>query len=149
MLMAIVRNDVIVDIGDYRDLFPNTSFPANGPSADWMRDNFCVYVTVWKPHDSETQKLIASEPYLENNQVFTVVVADKTQEDKDADAASKAATIRAKRDRLLQESDWLVIKSYELNQNIPGIWEVYRQALRDIPQQPGFPSTVNFPSKPE
>jgi len=149
MLMAIVRNDVIVDIGDYRNLFPNTSFPANGPSPEWMRDNDCVYVTVFKAHDSQSQKLVPAQPYLENGQVYTVVVEEKTQEDKDADSVSQAASVRARRDRLLQESDWIVIKSFELNQNILGIWEVYRQALRDIPQQPGFPATVNFPNKPE
>lgn len=65
------------------------------------------------------------------------------------DLIELAIIIRTKRDRLLQESDWIVIKSYELNQNIPGIWEIYRQALRDIPQQPGFPANVNFPNKPE
>ena len=32
---------------------------------------------------------------------------------------------------------------------LSGKWAVYRQKLRDIPQQPGFPFNVEFPEKPE
>lgn len=31
---------------------------------------------------------------------------------------------------------------------LTGNWAVYRQALRDIPEQPGFPFDINFPDKP-
>lgn len=56
--------------------------------------------------------------------------------------------IKEKRNLLLAESDWIVIKSFESNQNIPAAWEIYRQALRDIPQQAGFPDNVVWPEKP-
>ena len=148
MLVAIVESGVIVKIGDYRDLFPETSFPVNGPDAGWMQENNCLYVTVWKAHDSRTQKLVSAEPYLENNQVYTVAVADKTQAEKDADTASQAATVRADRNKRLADTDWRVIKHLELNENIPGVWEVYRQSLRDVPSQAGFPWGVQWPDQP-
>ena len=56
--------------------------------------------------------------------------------------------IRSRRDGLLQETDWIVIKSYERGQNIPAEWELYRQALRDITAQAGFPYEVTWPTKP-
>ncbi len=59
-----------------------------------------------------------------------------------------AAAVRATRDKLLAETDWIVIKNLELNQNVPGIWEVYRQNLRDIPSQAGFPHEITWPTKP-
>ena len=62
--------------------------------------------------------------------------------------AEQAKAVRADRDKRLSDTDWLVIKNLELNQNIPGTWEVYRQALRDVPQQAGFPWTVNWPVAP-
>lgn len=34
-------------------------------------------------------------------------------------------------------------------QMVRGDWAVYRQALRDIPNQPGFPFDIVFPVKPE
>jgi hypothetical protein len=60
-----------------------------------------------------------------------------------------AANIRRNRDLLLRDTDWIVIKAYERNENIPVEWEVYRQALRDITTQEGFPHSVVWPTKPE
>lgn len=54
---------------------------------------------------------------------------------------------RKQRDKLLAESDWVVIKAKETGANIPAGWKAYRQALRDLPEQEGFPN-VEFPSKP-
>ena len=56
--------------------------------------------------------------------------------------------IRSRRDNLLQDTDWIVIKSYERGENIPAEWELYRQALRDITAQAGFPYSVEWPTKP-
>ena len=61
----------------------------------------------------------------------------------------KANNVRQIRDDKLKETDWVVIKNLELNANIPGVWEVYRQALRDIPTQEGFPWTITWPVEPQ
>ena len=60
----------------------------------------------------------------------------------------QAKSVRQSRDDKLKETDWIVIKNLELNANIPGAWEVYRQALRDIPAQSGFPWTITWPESP-
>lgn len=60
----------------------------------------------------------------------------------------QAKSVRSSRDTKLSETDWIVIKNLELNANIPGKWEVYRQALRDIPSQAGFPWTITWPDAP-
>jgi hypothetical protein len=62
--------------------------------------------------------------------------------------AEFAANARTQRDRLLSECDWVVIKSLESGQAIPSEWAAYRQALRDLPQQAGFPVTIDWPVKP-
>ena len=62
--------------------------------------------------------------------------------------AEQAKSVRTARDDKLKECDWVVIKNLELNANIPGAWEVYRQALRDIPAQSGFPWTITWPTQP-
>ena len=64
---------------------------------------------------------------------------------KDAEFAKSA---RDTRDRLLSECDWVVVKALESSQSIPTEWATYRQALRDIPQQAGFPVTIDWPVKP-
>lgn len=37
----------------------------------------------------------------------------------------------------------------KLGSALTGDWAKYRQALRDLPEQEGFPLNVEFPSKPE
>jgi len=60
-----------------------------------------------------------------------------------------AKSVRQQRDRLLAECDWIVIMHTEKGTNIPAAWEIYRQSLRDITAQAGFPHNVQWPAKPE
>ena len=56
--------------------------------------------------------------------------------------------VRSRRDGLLQETDWIVSKSYEAGEPVPDAWVSYRQSLRDITAQEGFPYSVTWPTKP-
>jgi hypothetical protein len=56
-----------------------------------------------------------------------------------------AAEYRMQRNTLLLESDWTQVADAPVDQ---AAWAVYRQALRDISQQAGFPATVVWPVKP-
>jgi hypothetical protein len=55
------------------------------------------------------------------------------------------AEARAQRDSLLRESDWTQVLDAPVDK---AAWAAYRQALRDIPQQEGFPATVVWPTQP-
>ena len=57
-----------------------------------------------------------------------------------------AAQARSERDALLKESDWTQVPDAPVDQVA---WKDYRQALRDVPQQAGFPIDINWPTKPE
>jgi len=59
-----------------------------------------------------------------------------------------ANEIRAKRNSLLSETDWLVIRSVEEGQPLSAEWVAYRSALRNVPEQSGFPQDVNWPTVP-
>lgn len=56
-----------------------------------------------------------------------------------------ADQIRAQRDYFLASSDWTQTADAPVNKES---WATYRQALRDIPQQTGFPDNVTWPSAP-
>jgi hypothetical protein len=58
------------------------------------------------------------------------------------------SNVRSRRDIRLQESDWIVARSYERGEPVPANWVSYRQALRDITAQAGFPYSVEWPNKP-
>ena len=56
-----------------------------------------------------------------------------------------AAEIRTERDAKLTESDWTQVADAPVDQ---AAWATYRQALRDIPSQAGFPNEVIWPVEP-
>lgn len=70
-------------------------------------------------------------------------VVTPTQAELDAVAAEQA---RAQRNALLTASDWTQVADAPVDQSA---WATYRQALRDIPQQGGFPNDVVWPEQPE
>jgi hypothetical protein len=128
----------------YKEMFPNISFPSSGPTDAWLSTHGVYKVSVFKSHTS-TQKLVSCAPYIESGFAYTVEVQDKTEEELAADVASKSAKIRAERDRLLSESDWTQVADAPVNK---AAWATYRQALRDLPSQEGFPD-VEMPNNPD
>ena len=56
----------------------------------------------------------------------------------------KAQEIRAERNRRLAETDWMALP--DSPRCTPELL-AYRQALRDVTDQPGFPSVVIWPEK--
>ena len=56
-----------------------------------------------------------------------------------------APRVRSKRDRLLESTDWTQVADAPVDQ---AAWAMYRQALRDIPDQAGFPFNITWPQQP-
>lgn len=54
----------------------------------------------------------------------------------------------AKRDKLLSECDYYVLPDYPSTEEGLVVVKAYRQALRDVPQQEDFPTTITWPTKP-
>ena len=60
-----------------------------------------------------------------------------------------ATTIRTKRNSLLADSDYLLMSDYPISQEYLEKVKEYRQQLRDITKQDGFPNDVTFPDLPK
>jgi|DEB0MinimDraft_6_1074348.scaffolds.fasta_scaffold70440_2 hypothetical protein len=60
-----------------------------------------------------------------------------------------AADAREARDALLRQTDWVALKALESGVAVASDMASYRQALRDVPQQEGFPNSINWPTEPE
>ena len=63
--------------------------------------------------------------------------------------AEQAKAVREQRSQKLKDTDWTVIKALESNTPQNFDMAAYRQALRDITSQAGFPWTVQWPTQPE
>ena len=57
--------------------------------------------------------------------------------------------VRTKRDALIEETDYLLMPDYPISEEELAAVKTYRQALRDVPQQDGFPNDVVWPEKPD
>ena len=55
----------------------------------------------------------------------------------------KAAEVRAERNAKITACDWRVLPDVSNSD----VWKTYRQALRDIPAQSGFPNNVTWPTQ--
>ena len=82
-----------------------------------------------------------------NNVIFDFTDADVQQNEIDTNYYNQNVLpdeIRAERDRLLAETDYLALSDNTMS----AAMTTYRQALRDITDQAGFPTSVNWPTKP-
>ena len=68
------------------------------------------------------------------------------------DLAEEWKRIRTERNRLLAETDWVVIKARENGGQVPAAWKTYRVALRNIPSEQSDEtkySEITWPTRPE
>ena len=84
---------------------------------------------------------------IDNDEIMTLIGTDfaayvaPTQAELDA---VQAAEVRAERNARLAESDWRASQDVTMSD----AWRTYRQALRDVPTQAGFPTDVTWPVEP-
>lgn len=126
-------------LAEFRSDNPGTSFPVN--ISDETLAEYAVHpvtATAVPTFDSKTHK-VNQTAELKNNvwtQVWTVLQLEE---------ARASENIRGHRNSLLKETDYTQLT------DAPGdaaVWATYRQALRDIPAQEGFPFTVTWPTEP-
>ena len=63
--------------------------------------------------------------------------------------AQLEAEARAQRNHLIAETDWTQVLDAPISVECREAFRIYRQALRDIPQQENFPYDIIWPEKPE
>lgn len=80
--------------------------------------------------------------------VETQTKRKKTADELAEESRQKAENVREKRNGLLANSDWTQLSDAPLTTEQKTAWTLYRQVLRDIPQQDGFPNAVSFPAAP-
>ena len=119
--------------------------PAPAPSADFKivvrngveQDANGNWVQAWTEREMFTE-------YTDDDGNTVTVQAQKDAKTA-ADNASLAATERSTRNELLKATDHYGLSDVTMSADMA----TYRQALRDVPQQEGFPGTITWPTKPE
>ena len=126
MQVAKVINGTILDVADCRKLCE--WYP---PTDEQLSDRNLVKVSLFRPYDALTQKLVECAPVLEGEFVYTVAVAPLTAEEVQTAKDSAMAQLRGNRNNLLAQCDWTQIPDCTIPNKAE--WATYRQALRDFP----------------
>ena len=149
MQIRIRETGQIMYEGEFRALFPNTSMPQQ--LSEELINEFGGDVVLEGPQVLPTRYQVAFADGVEqiDGKWYTKYsVADMDAEAIATKDAEQAKSVRQTRDAKLAESDWRVIKALESNTPQDFEWAAYRQALRDITAQPGFPWTIDWPVNP-
>jgi hypothetical protein len=56
--------------------------------------------------------------------------------------------VRVRRDKLLTDSDWIVIRAADQGEPVPQAWREYRKKLREITRQTADPTAIQWPEPP-
>lgn len=130
---------------------PNTAFPRQMSDEKLAEYGiYPVFFTNQPFHDEKTQKLVKqTEPTLiDGRWELGWDVVDKTQQEIEDDTLVRAIEIRQERNAKLTECDWTQLADNRLTAEQKAAWTVYRDALRDLPNQAGFPWDVVWPTQP-
>ena len=166
MELRVRETGQVITESEFLALHRNTSFPK--PLTLDILDSFGVDAILEGPQASTTSPYeISVRQGVEeiNGQWFTKYVVgpiftDYTDEEgvvhsaEEQEAAYKtrideqfAENVRTQRNKLLEETDWTQSRDISLINDDD--WVLYRQALRDITSQEGFPHEVIWPTKPQ
>jgi hypothetical protein len=146
MELRIRETGRVMTESEFRALHPNTSFPLQLTIG--LLNEFGADPVLNGAQAQPTRYQVAYRDGVEeiNGQWFTKFsVADMDADAIAAVDASQADSIRAERNRKLTASDWTQVDDAPVDK---AAWATYRQALRDVPLQSGFPWDVNWPTEP-
>ena len=161
MQIRIRETGAVMYEDEFRKLFPNTSMPQQlteelinefggdivfeGPQATGGDHyQYSQYAGVEQLDGKWYTKYVLGPVFTDGE----TTAAEQEAAYKAMKDAEQAKSVRQQRDAKLAESDWRVIKALESNTPQDFEWAVYRQALRDITAQPGFPWTIDWPVNP-
>ena len=127
-------------LNDLRRENPNVSFPAE------MTDEIKATYGIADVNENDKPSF---DPLTEEIVEAPMTIVDGVVQinyiKEAADEKEQSSRIRNQRNSHLTGSDWMALTDVTM----PEKWKTYRQALRDIPEQSGFPSNVTWPEPPD
>lgn len=146
MEIRIKESGQVVTEQEFRAMFHNTGFPVQ--LTEQIINDFGGDVVFEGPQAQPTRYQVGYRDGVVqiSGKWFTKYsVADMDADARAALDANQAKAVRDQRTQRLAATDWTQLA------DAPGdkqAWATYRQALRDVTAQPGFPWEVTWPQEP-
>ena len=139
-MYALIENGEITRINiDFPAVVNGVSFSKDSTLEDALANGLVPIVGDEPAYDYERQRLAGPQYVLEGQQVNRVFTVEQIPDDE------KAGQVRSERNTKLAATDWTQIADSTADKTA---WAAYRQALRDITAQAGFPWTIDWPAQP-
>jgi len=152
MKMILVRYDgeqvlkYPYTLGDARREYPHVSFHDAVTSEDLQPFGIAVVHATDLPASNGCDVPFETDPVFDGSawrQAWRLRPASHTE------TRSAKMSARQRRDDLLAASDWTQLPDVRMDDMERGAWRKYRQILRDITRQPGFPWDLAWPERPQ
>jgi hypothetical protein len=158
MQIRIRESGAVMYEGEFRAAYPNTSMPQQ--LSESLLNDFGADVvfegpqatggTVYQYSQASGVEQIDGKWYTKYvlGPVFTdgeTTAAEQETAYKAQKDAEQAKSVRQSRDQKLAETDWSQGK--DIADSVSATYTTYRQALRDVPAQSGFPWNVQWPTQ--
>ena len=125
----------------------NVSFPKVMTDEIFAQFGVVRVTSTPRPEYDHTKEFNVTAEQLNGAWVEKWVATDVSAEEIAQRTENQANNVRAERNQKLSQSDWTQGK--DIADDVSTAWATYRQALRDVPAQAGFPWTVTWPTQPE
>ncbi len=136
-MYALIENGEITRYNiDFPAVVNGVRFTQGSTLQDALANGLVPIVGDAPTYDYERQRLAGPQYVLEGQQVNRVFTVEQIPDEE------KAGQVRTERNEKLKDSDWTQVADAPVDQ---AAWATYRQALRDITAQAGFPWTVEWP----
>jgi hypothetical protein len=148
-MYALVFSGAVIDanlsLNVWRDQHPQVSLPFV-PSEVQLNEVgiYTVELTPQPPID-HTQNAESSVVFDGTSCAQEWSVSPASEDEITLRTAKQAETVREQRNKKLADSDWTQLSDAPVDQ---GAWTIYRQELRDITGQDGFPWAITWPETP-
>lgn len=132
-------------LADLRIANKGTSWPS--VISDEVAAGFGVFPVTPAPQPDVDYTVDLSRTAIKKNGAWVEqwIKTPATPEEISERTAAKAAEVRAERNRRLADSDWTQLPDAPVDR---AAWAIYRQQLRDVSKQPGFPWQITWPVEP-
>jgi len=144
------QTGAVVTDGEFRAAFPSTGFPIHITEQTYNEFGYDVVLEGPQAQPTRYQVGFADGVQQIDGKWFTKYsVADMDDEAKTAKDEEQAKNVRTQRTEKLRDCDWTQLDDTPMSNTQKADWAEYRQALRDVPNQAGFPFDIEWPTQPE
>jgi hypothetical protein len=145
---ARIENGVAVEFplyeGDLANRFPDLLFPMDTHGTP-IPDGYVVVKSTTPPRNLAYSYELGVPTIQDGVWATNWTAIPRSDEEKARIQSAVEDGVRSDRNVRLAKSDWTQLADSPVN---PASWVAYRQALRDVPAQAGFPWTVTWPETP-